>query len=200
MLLPLFFGAGSRSAPALDEMVSYGGNIITACWHLMKGKEINAAEELLNAYTPALLHLTFQASPYQQAIALIATQACMIRAIIAKHHLHPIAREMYCHEAIQCSRLAGDRAIRAGALMYLGYTYTFCNPLRPQRAVETFLEALKELEDGDDLLRSDICIGLADAYALMNDEPQANALLRWHKIVFRLALSNVPVFCMLTVH
>jgi hypothetical protein len=59
MLLPLFFGAGSKNALALDEVVSHGGNIITACWHLMKGKEINAAEELLDACTPTLLHLAF---------------------------------------------------------------------------------------------------------------------------------------------
>ncbi len=173
MLFPLFFGAGSKNALALDEIVSHGGNIITACWHLMKGKEINAAKELLDTYTPILLHLAFQISPYQQAIALIATQACMIRAIIAKHHLNPIAREMYCHEAIQCSRLSSDKALRAGALMYLGYTYTFCNPFRPQKAIDTFLEALGELEDSDDLVRSDICIGLADAYALVNDPAQA---------------------------
>ena len=178
MLLPLFFGAGSKNALALDEIVSHGGNIITACWHLMKGKEINAAEELLDAYTPTLLHLAFQISPYQQAIAMMATQACMIRAIIAKHHLNPIAREMYCHEAIQCSRLSSDKSLRAGALMYLGYTYTFCNPFRPQKAIDTFLEALGELEDSDDLVRSDICIGLADAYALVNNESQAKRTIQ----------------------
>jgi tetratricopeptide (TPR) repeat protein len=69
--------------------------------------------------------------------------------------------------------LAGDKALHAGALMYLGYTYTFCNPIRPQKAVETFLEALRELGDADNLVKSDICMGLADAYALVNDESQA---------------------------
>ncbi len=173
MLLPFFFGTGLKNALALDEIVSHGSNVIRACWHLMKGKEINTAEELLNAYTPTLLNLTFQASPYQQAIAQVATQACMIRAIIAKHHLNPIAREMYCHEAVQCSRLSGDKALHAGALMYLGYTYTFCSPLRPQKAIEIFLKALRELGNADNLVKSDICIGLADTYALVKDEPQA---------------------------
>jgi len=173
MLFPLFFGSGQKSTLALDEIISHGSGVVRACWHLMKGKEIDAAEELLSVYTPTLLNLTFQSSPYQQAIAQIAAQACMIRAIIAKHHLNPIAREMYCHEAIQCSRLSGDKSLYAGALMYLGYTYTFCNPLRPQKAVETFLEAIRELGTADNLVKSDICIGLADAYALLNDELQA---------------------------
>ncbi|MGB8346691.1 MAG: helix-turn-helix transcriptional regulator [Ktedonobacteraceae bacterium] len=173
VLFPLFFGSGRKSILYLDKVVSHSSSVIKACWHMMKGKEIDAAEELLSAYTPTLLNLTFQSSPYQQAIAQIATQACMIRAIIAKHHLNPIAREMYCHEAIQCSRLSGDKALYAGALMYLGYTYTFCNPLCPQKAIEIFLEALRELEIADNLVKSDICIGLADAYALVNDESQA---------------------------
>lgn len=178
LLFPLFFGEGSRRVMASGEIVSHGGNIITASWHLMKGKEINVAEELLNAYTPTLLYLTFQASPYQSKIALIATQAGIIRAIIAHHHLNPIAREMYCHEAIQCSRLCDDRALRAAALMYMGYTYTVCQPLRPQRAIETFHEALRELENADNLVKSRICLGLADAYALVNDEPQAKQALQ----------------------
>jgi DNA-binding SARP family transcriptional activator len=174
LLFPFLFTPGTRLLSAgLDEFVSGSASTIKACWYLMKGKEIASAEKLLNAYAPALLAITFQASPYQHTIAQTATQSCMIRAIIAKHHLNPIAREMYCHEAIQCSRLANDKALHAAALMYLGYTYTFCSPLRPKKAIEIFLEALRELGKEDALVKSDICIGLADAYALVNDAAQA---------------------------
>jgi hypothetical protein len=128
-------GVGSKNVLALDEIVSDAGNTIRACWSLMKGKEINAAEKLLNAYTPTLLHLTFQTSSYQQVIAQIATQACMIRAIIANHHMNLVAREMYCHEAVQCSRIAGDKALHAEALSYLGYTYLYCHPPVHKRAL-----------------------------------------------------------------
>jgi hypothetical protein len=177
LLFPLFFTPGQKNGTGLADVVTYGSNMVKACWHLMRGREIVTAEALLSTSLPTLLNLVFQPSPYQQALAQVATQACMIRAIIAKHHLNPVAREMYCHEAIQCSRLSGDRALHAGALMYLGYTYTFCNPPRPQKAIETFLEALRELGNSDPLVKSDICIGLADAYAQVNNESQAKRVI-----------------------
>jgi hypothetical protein len=58
-------------------------------------------------------------------------------------------------------------------LMYLGYTYSFCKPLRPQKALDIFLEALYVLGNEDQLLKSDICMGLADAYAQCYQEQQA---------------------------
>ena len=170
LLFPLFFTSKQRSTA---EMALHGSSIIQACWNLMKGKEIGAAEEILSAYTPIWLSLTFQPSPHQQAIAQVATQACMMRAIIANHRLNLIAREMYCHEAIQCSRISGDKVLHAEALSYLAWTYLYCRPPRPQQGIEALRAALKELGDTDNLVKSDICLGLADAYALVNDESQA---------------------------
>ncbi len=45
--------------------------------------------------------------------------------------------------------------------------------LKPQKAIETFTEALRVLGDGDNLLKSDICMGLADAYALCKNRDEA---------------------------
>jgi tetratricopeptide (TPR) repeat protein len=69
--------------------------------------------------------------------------------------------------------MAGDKALHAEALSYLGYTYLYCHPPRPQKSIEILREALRELADADNLVRSDICIGLAYAYALINNESQA---------------------------
>jgi tetratricopeptide (TPR) repeat protein/DNA-binding XRE family transcriptional regulator len=146
---------------------------VTACWHLLQEKGLEAVEEILPTYVPVLMTLTLHSSNYQIASARIATQANILRAIVAKHRLRDHEREKYAHEAVRCSRFTSDKKLQAAALMTLGYTYVFCLPLRPQAAIETFQTALRILEGDKSLLRSDICIGLADAYAQCGQEKEA---------------------------
>ncbi|HVB26050.1 MAG TPA: hypothetical protein VNG51_29185 [Ktedonobacteraceae bacterium] len=130
-------------------------------------------EEILPTYLPVLMMLALHPSPQQTAAARLATQANILRAIVAKHRLKDSEREKYSHEAVRCSRFSQDRKLQAAALMNLGYTYVFCHPLRPELTIETFQSALRILEDEISLLRSDICIGLADAYAQCGKEKEA---------------------------
>ena len=90
------------------------------------------------------------------------------------HHLKVSERERYCLEAVRCGYLAHDSRLTAAALMYLGYTYSFnVHPRRPEQAIHTFNEALHVLGSEDTLLRSDILMGLAEAYAQRLDETKA---------------------------
>jgi hypothetical protein len=163
------------SAPIihLEETLSLWAINVKVCWHLIRGKGLPLAEEILAAMVPMLMRIVVQPSIYQSRAARIAAEACLIRAILAKHQLNFAVREMACHEAIQCSRLSGDRTLEAASLMYLAYTYIVSLPLRPKKAVETFSEALEVLDKDSPLLKSDICMGLADAYAQCKDEQKA---------------------------
>jgi transcriptional regulator with XRE-family HTH domain len=146
---------------------------IKTCWYLLQGKGLTVAEELLSVYTPTLMTLTFRPSKYQETAASLAAQAKILQAVLSMHKLNFVAREIYCHEAVQCSNLSGDSGIQAAALMYLAYTYTYCLPRKPEKAVLFYQEALRILGREVSLLRSDIYMGLADAYAQCKEEEQA---------------------------
>jgi transcriptional regulator with XRE-family HTH domain len=158
---------------AAQEFLPQCAASVTACWHLLQGKGLAAVEEILATYMPTLMTLALRSSKYQTAAARLATLANMLRAIIAKHRLKDADREKYCHEAVRCSNFAHEKRLQAVALMFLGYTYLFCTPLRPQKAVETLQNALKALGNEDSLLRSDIYIGLADAHVQCQEEREA---------------------------
>ncbi len=165
---------GPFSDSAVEEFLPQCAASITACWHLLRGKGFAAAEEVLPKYVPMLMTIALHPSKYQQGAARLATQAKILQAILAMHRLQSAGREMHCHEAVRCARLSGDSRMLAAALMYLGYTYSYCcRPLLPEKALPLFLEALSVLGDEDSLLRSDICMGLADAYAQCKEEAQA---------------------------
>ncbi len=147
---------------------------ITACWHLLKGDDLDTVASTLPHYMPALTALAIRPSPHQQTAAALAAQGNILQAIAAMHHLKVGERERYCLEAVRCGYLSRDSRLTAAALMYLGYTYSFnVRPRRTEQAIRAFHEALHVLGADDSLLRSDILMGLAEAYAQRHDETKA---------------------------
>ncbi len=165
---------GQSSVVVPEEFLPQCAASITACWHLLKGDGLVAVEQILPKYVPTLTNLALQSSQHQQMAAYLAAQANILQAITAMHRLNIAGREKYCQTAIQCGYLSKDPKITAAALMYLGYTYSFCyRPRRPAQAIQKFLEALRVLGEEDSLIRSDIMMGLAEAYAQCREESNA---------------------------
>ena len=185
LILPIIEGPQASScAVSTEDFLSQCDAGIKACWHMSKNNGFVIADEILSSTILSLNKIVNQPSKYQQKAACIATQANIIYAIIAMHRLNFSAREAYCLDAIHTGQLSGDKKLHAAALMYLGYTYSFCQPLRLRKAVDTFLEALYILKDEDCLLKSDICMGLADAYAQCSEESQAYKYIEQAQIQF----------------
>jgi len=168
-------GAQILSTPSItaEEFLPQCAAGIKACWYFLRGKGLVIAEEMLSAYIPSLTKLAFSPSTHQETAAGLATQAKILQAILSMHKLNFVAREMHCHEAVQCSCLSADGGLQAAALMYLAYTYIYCSPLKPEKAIPTFLAALHALGSEASLLRSDIYMGLADAYAQCKEKHKA---------------------------
>lgn len=161
---------------APEEFLPQCANALKASWYLLHSNGISIASEMLASYIPTLMTLTFRPSRYQETAASLATQAKILQAVLAMHRSDLTSREMHCLEAVRCGRLSCDGGLLAAALMYVGYTYTYCLP-RPEKAVVYFQEAIQALGSETSLLRSDIYIGLADAYAKIRDEPKALEML-----------------------
>jgi len=163
---------------AIEEFIPQSSATVRTAWQLMNGKELAAAETILAACTPVLLNLALEPSGYQQAVASVATQASMLRVLLAKHRLNYVARELHCHETVQCSRLSGDHILQSAALVYLGFTYIVCPPLRPAQAIQTFQQVLATLGNEDALVKSDAYLGIAEAYSLLKEAQQAQEALQ----------------------
>ena len=165
--------ANPSSSIAIEEFVLQCASSLKACWHLLKGKGLIITEEILSAYVPSLTTLIQQSSHHIGTLAGFAAQAKILQAVLAMHKLDFLSREKYCYEAVKYGQFSGDKRLHVGALMYLAYTYTYCYPQQPERAVKLFLEGLRILGDKPSILRSDIYIGLADAYAQCKAEQEA---------------------------
>lgn len=166
---------GPASGSIGPEFLPQCAASVTACWHLLRGKGgLPIVEDILPQFIPMLRTLAQHPSNQQKAAARLTAQASILQGILAMHRLNFTAREAHCKDAARFAALAGDANLRAAALTYLGYTYSFCSiPRQPEKALQVFLEALQVLGDDAPLLRCNIQMGLAEAYAQCKQERQA---------------------------
>ncbi len=170
----LLWQTGLMADAVAEEFLSQSAASITACWHLLRGKGLAAVSEIVPKFAPVLRTLALRPSRYQQAAARLATQMSILQAILAMHSLNVSAREAYCHDTIRYSDIAKDSRLQAAARMYLGYTLSFCYwPRKPENAIPIFQQALHALDNEESLIRSDILMGIAEAYAQCKEERQA---------------------------
>jgi len=191
--LPLVALLRWRSEPITDtissEFLSQCAASIAACWHLLRGKGgLTSVDEILPQFMPLLKAFVEQSSKYQKAAAYLAAQASILQGLLAMHRLDFTTREAYCKDAVHYASIAENNNLRAAALTYLGYTYSFCYvPRRLEKAIQIFLEALHIQGKEAPLLRCNIYVGLAEAYAQCKEEQQA---LRY----INLAETNFPAY------
>jgi transcriptional regulator with XRE-family HTH domain len=170
----LAWGAGLATNAAIEEFLPRCAASITSCWHLMKGRGFVAVVDILSTFVPLLATVALRPSKYQQAAARLAVQACIIQGILAMHQLNFTKREAHCQDAVKYATISQDKRLQAVSLMYLGYTYSHCYfPPQPQKAIPIFHKALQALGEEPSLLRSDILMGLAEAYAQCKEEQEA---------------------------
>lgn len=157
-----------------QEFLSQCAASVTASWHLLRGNGLAAVSEIIAQFAPSLQTLALRPSKYQRTAARLAAQVGILQGVLAMHRLNFVAREGHCKDAVRYAGVSGDNNLRAAALTYLGYTYSFCYiPRLPEKGIQTFLEALQAVGEDAPLLRSNICMGLAEAYAQCKEEQPA---------------------------
>ncbi len=188
LLLPL------QSSIAAEEFLPQCAVSIKGCWQLARGKELALAEEMLSSMLPELTKLAAQPSKYQQTAAGLAAQGKILQGILAMHRLNFVERELYCLEAAQWGKVSGVPILEAAALCRLTYTYTVCPPQRPEKAIDICHAALSVLGDEPSLIKSDITIGLAHAYAQCKEERKALETIEAAKAQFPAHPEQDPSF------
>ncbi len=108
--LPTVLLALSRQGQRLvyEEFLPPCAASITACWHLLRGREIFLAEKVLSRILPFLADIAHDSSAYRKAATGLATQACRLLGIIALHHNDTAAQWAYFKQAVDYSEQADD--------------------------------------------------------------------------------------------
>jgi tetratricopeptide (TPR) repeat protein len=149
--------------------------LMESCWQLSRGNELALAERLLSECMTKLVSLAQQPSKYQQNAAHLAAQGYRLYGIFAFHRNDLPTRELYDKQAVQYSLFSGDQNLLIASLKGLAQTYYYRGQY-PQ-ALQTFLEASQYTKDASPLLQSRVHMGLAVAYAHIDQRQEAFAYL-----------------------
>jgi tetratricopeptide (TPR) repeat protein len=116
---------GASQAMTDDMFLARCAASLTACWHLLKGSDLGAVEQLLASYLVPLEAIAYQDSPRREAAAVLAAQAHRVCGIIALHRDQLRVREDHCRRALHFAEVASDADSHASALISLASTYFY---------------------------------------------------------------------------
>jgi tetratricopeptide (TPR) repeat protein len=164
---------GHWSLLVKDEFLSRCAASITACWHLMAGREFTEVERALSNYLPLLATWAKQPSLQQKVSADLAAQGDLLMSLVALHTLpspkNLQVRVAYCKQAVGYAEVSENRTLHITALTHLGNTMGEAG--QPAEMLQKLLEAGQFLSEMSPLLRSKFNVELARAYA-RNGRPQ----------------------------
>jgi transcriptional regulator with XRE-family HTH domain len=173
--LPVAFatsGSGTLGPTAPTEFfLSRCAASITACWHLLRGSDLNTVDHLLAAYVVPLEAMAQRSSQYQSAAAKLASQAHRVSGIIALHRNQLGLREHHCKQALAFANAAQHPASRVSALISLASTHFYRG--EPTRAASLYEEALTHASSVSALQRSRIHAELGVVHGQLQREPDA---------------------------
>jgi tetratricopeptide (TPR) repeat protein len=145
-----------------DLFLSRCAASITACWHLLRGRDLPTIDQVLSGYLLPLEALARQRSKYQRAAAALASQAHRISGTTALHRHRLSVRERHCKQAVHYAGIACDPHIMASALISLASTYFYMSD--PGQAVDIYEQAFALEASMSALQRSRLYAELAVVY------------------------------------
>jgi tetratricopeptide (TPR) repeat protein len=164
--------AGSPSPAAAAELfLARCAASLASCWHLLRGSDLPAVQQILSAYILPLDALAQQESRHQAVAARLATQAHRICGIIALHDKSIALSMHHCARALRCAAAAGDAGSHASALISLASRYFYASS--PQQAAALYEQASGLGAQLPQLLRSRVRAELAVVYGQLGREQEA---------------------------
>jgi len=169
--------AGSfGAAVATESFLGRCGASLAACWHLLKGADLTAVDQMLSAYLVPLAAIAQNTSPHQRTAARLASQAHRICGIVALHRHELRVRERHCQQAVYFAGIAADPSVEVSALVSLASTHFYAND--PRRAASVYERALSHDSTIPPLQRSRVHAELAVVYGQMQREQDSLRSLR----------------------
>jgi transcriptional regulator with XRE-family HTH domain len=153
----------------INEMTIQGyAKLMEACWQLSRGNELALAEKLLPECMTKLVPLAQRSSKYKQAVANLVAQGFRLYGILALHRNDLQARNIYCNQAVQYSKVSEDRSLLISSLKGLAQSYHDSN--QHLQAIKTYLDSLQYGKSASPLLKARLYMGLAASYAYIDQQ------------------------------
>ena len=160
----------SRAA-ATELFLARCATSLAACWHLLRGSDLIAVEQVLSAYLLPLDAAAQQDSKYQVVAARLATQAHRICGIIALHSKSVELSLHHCSRALRYAATASDPGHHASALISLASRYFYAAD--PLQAAAVYEQAFSLGAALPALLQSRVHAELGVVYAQLGREQDA---------------------------
>ncbi|MBV9688374.1 MAG: helix-turn-helix domain-containing protein [Ktedonobacteraceae bacterium] len=179
-----------------EELLPVCTASITACWHLMAGREFEAIERAVTAYLPHLIRWAQQSSPHRPTALHLAAQGYLLMGIIALHKLAmPTsfqARLAYCQQAVESARGSEDRTLLIMALAHVATAYY---DMGQPTGVQAYQEAESLLtEQTAPLLRSRVFASAARVYARFGQVQEALYRIGEARAIYPSIVADAPSF------
>jgi DNA-binding SARP family transcriptional activator len=194
--LPAFLltheASGQLSTAQIEEFLAQCATSITVCWQLMRGNNFYVVGQMLSKYLPTLETLAYQPSRYQKSSAKLAAQARLLASLIGLHQNDLLKRELHCKHAVTLSQVTQDKNLQVATLMWLAVTYYYSK--HPTKALQTYQEALPDINAATPLIQGCLYVRMSNAYAQCGQEQEAVRCLRLAQAVFPEIPENDPSF------
>jgi tetratricopeptide (TPR) repeat protein len=168
--------SGSRQSvlPAAELLPSCTASV-TACWHLMAGRDFTAVERALSQYFSLLVTWAQQPSANQRTAAYLAAQGYLLLGLVSLHQLSTPKnfqqRFFYCRQAVEYAQAAGDPSLMVASLLHLGGAASDLGQLSDTLGFHQ--QALREVNAISPFLQSKLYAETAYSYARNGQIPEA---------------------------
>lgn len=176
----------------VEETIEQCAQGIARCWQESKGYNLTSADQLLAVYLQRLEQVAQIPSPYQRKGARLASQGYQLAGILAFHRGNLAAREVYCQRGVYWAEVAETPTLLVLALTNLGAKFRYEN--QPARSLQIYREALPFLCQASPLCQSSLYMKLAEAYAQLGQEREAEQSLDLAYQSFPARVEDDPAF------
>jgi transcriptional regulator with XRE-family HTH domain len=156
---------------AVEFFLSHCAASLTACWHLLRGRDLHTIDHAVSSYLVRLEAVAKGVARWRDSAARLASQAHRICGIIALHRDQLRMREYHCQQALHYAGATSDISTRVAALISLASTYFY--DADPARAAGIYEQALPFEAGIPPLQRSRIHAELSVVYGQLGRESAA---------------------------
>ncbi|MGH2506822.1 MAG: helix-turn-helix domain-containing protein [Ktedonobacteraceae bacterium] len=168
------FGPRQSTLPAAELLPACTASV-TACWHLMAGRDFMAVERALSQYFSLLVTWAQQPSANQRTTAYLAAQGYLLLGLVSLHQLATPKnfqqRFFYCQQAMTYAQEAGDPSLLVASLIHVGGAASDLGQL--PETLGYYQQAMREMHTISPFLQSKLYAEIASAYARNGQIPEA---------------------------
>lgn len=154
-----------------DEIVSLCSVNVPLAWRLYFAGGLGDVKQLLPTYIAQLSNIALKPTRYGKQAAALASQAHQLGYLVALQNQDYGTALTQAQYAFYHAEIAGDTNLQVASLIRQGNLYHTLK--RPIQTLQKYQTALQHSDNSSPLLKGQVYIGLAEAYAGSHQEQQA---------------------------